>query len=298
MLATIPFPDISPEIFTLRLFGMEFALRWYAMAYLVGIVLGWQLARTALRRVTLWPGNTPPMRQAQLDDLLTWLILGIILGGRLGYTLFYQPAYYLSHPLEILRIWEGGMAFHGGALGVLVALLIFARLHRIPTLSAADVLALGTPPGLLLGRIANFINAELWGRPTDAPWGVVFPGQGALCPDGTACARHPSQVYEAGLEGLILGALLIALAFGTGALKRPGLLTGVFVAGYGAARFVVEFFRLADAQFITPGNPHGHVLRLTDTIGVTMGQMLSLPMVIVGLALILWAARRRGPHSA
>ena len=153
------------------------------------------------------------------------------------------------------------------------------------------MMALATPVGIMLGRIANFINAELWGRPTDAPWGVVFPVQGALC-EGQPCARHPSQLYEAGLEGLLLGLLLIVLAFGFGALRKPGLITGLFVAGYGAARFIVEFFRLADAQYITPDNPYGHVLRLTDTLGLTMGQMLSLPMVLAGLIIIAIGRRQ------
>ena len=151
---------------------------------------------------------------------------------------------------------------------------------------------IGTPPGILLGRTANFINAELWGRPSDAPWAVVFPGQYALCDDGLPCGRHPSQLYEAGLEGLLLGAALLILAFGARALRKPGLVAGVFFAGYGVARFIVEFFRLADAQFITPDNPYGHVLRLTETLGITMGQILSLPMIAIGLAVIAIGRRQ------
>ena len=295
MRAVIPFPDLSPEIFSISLFGAEFALRWYALAYLVGIGLGYLLCRAALGRDRLWPATQAPMRKDQLDDLLTWMILGIILGGRLGFVLFYEPAYYLSHPAEILRIWQGGMAFHGGFLGVCVATLIFCRRNAIPLGSTADMLALAAPPGLMLGRIANFVNAELWGRPTDAPWGVIFPGPAAQnCPGVEGlCARHPSQLYEAGLEGLVLGLLLIVLAFGTRTLRAPWRLTGVFLTGYGLARFVVEFYRLADAQFITPDNPHGHVLRLTETLGLTMGQLLSLPMVVVGLAVIAWSFRKR-----
>ncbi|MGI3168759.1 prolipoprotein diacylglyceryl transferase [Pseudooceanicola sp. C21-150M6] len=291
MIAAIPFPDISPEIFTIALGGMEFALRWYALAYIAGLILGWWLARTVISRPALWPGDTAPMTRQQLEDMMTWIILGVILGGRLGFVLFYQPGYYLTHPGDILKIWQGGMAFHGGFLGVVIAAAIYLHRQGIPKLQAFDMMALATPPGLLFGRIANFINAELWGRPTDVPWGVVFPGQGALC-DGLPCARHPSQLYEAGLEGLLLGAVLLWLAFATSALKRPLLLSGVFVAGYGIARFIVEFFRLADAQYITPENPFGHVLRLTDTIGFTMGQMLSLPMVVLGLLFILVAIRR------
>lgn len=291
MIAVIPFPDISPEVFSISAFGMEFALRWYALAYMVGIGLGWFLARTALGMPRLWPADQPPMTRGQLEDLMTWIIVGIILGGRLGFVLFYQPGYYLSHPAEILMIWQGGMAFHGGFLGVALAWWVFCARNGIPRMQAADMMALATPVGIMLGRIANFINAELWGRPTDAPWGVVFPVQGALC-EGQPCARHPSQLYEAGLEGLLLGLLLIVLAFGFGALRKPGLITGLFVAGYGAARFIVEFFRLADAQYITPDNPYGHVLRLTDTLGLTMGQMLSLPMVLAGLIIIAIGRRQ------
>ncbi|NIZ08532.1 prolipoprotein diacylglyceryl transferase [Pseudooceanicola sp. HF7] len=293
MQAVIPFPDIAPEIFSVNIFGLTFALRWYALAYLVGIFLGWLLARSALRRASLWQRNQPPMSDTQLGDFITWLIVGVVLGGRLGFVLFYQPAYYFSHPQEILAIWQGGMSFHGGLLGVAVATLIYCARWKVPLLPAMDMLALGTPPGLMLGRIANFINAELWGRPTDAPWGVIFPGPAAQnCPgvDGL-CARHPSQLYEAGLEGLALGLILIVLAFATRTLKHPGRLTGVFIAGYGLARMVVELFRLADHQFITAGNPHGHVIRFSAELGLTMGQVLSLPMVLLGLAFILWSFR-------
>lgn len=179
MQAMIHFPDISPEIFSIPLFGMEFALRWYALAYIAGIVIAWRLAVSALKSPALWPGQKPPMRPEQVEDLLTWIILGVILGGRLGFVLFYQPGYYLSHPSEILRIWQGGMAFHGGLLGVIVAAWAYARRHGVSKLQMADLVAYTVPAGLLLGRLANFINAELWGRPTDLPWGVAFPGQAA-----------------------------------------------------------------------------------------------------------------------
>ncbi|WP_136637064.1 prolipoprotein diacylglyceryl transferase [Pseudooceanicola onchidii] len=288
--AVLPFPEISPEIFSVSLFGMEFALRWYALAYIVGILLGWLVARTALKRVRLWQDDQPPMQQSQLEDLLTWIILGVVLGGRLGFVLFYQPDYYLANPLEIPMIWQGGMSFHGGFLGVIAATWVWCHRNAVPKLPTADLLALATPAGIMLGRIANFINAELWGRPSEAPWAVVFPGQSALC-DGLPCARHPSQLYEAGLEGLVLGLLLLWLAFAKGALRKPGLISGLFFAGYGVARFIVEFFRLADAQFITADNPYGHVMRVTDTLGITMGQVLSLPMILIGLILI--AAGRR-----
>ena len=292
MLLAIPFPDISPVLVEIPLGPISLPIRWYALAYIVGIVLGYLLLRRAIDRPVLWQDDAPPMDRARLEDLLTWMILGIILGGRLGYVLFYGQGQFLSDPMAILRVWEGGMAFHGGFLGVLVAGFIFARRHDIPYAKLADGLALATPPGLLLGRLANFINAELWGRPTDAPWGVFFPGQAAQnCPgiEGL-CARHPSQLYEAGLEGLLLGALLIILAFVRGWLKTPGALCGTFIAGYGLSRFIVELYREADAQFITADNPLGLILHIGN-FGVSMGQLLSLPMIAAGL-LILAIARR------
>jgi phosphatidylglycerol:prolipoprotein diacylglycerol transferase len=288
----IPFPEIAPEIVSIPVGGMTFSLRWYALAYIVGILLGWRLAVAALRTPRLWQGN-PPMTPQQLESLLTWIILGVIIGGRLGFVLFYQPGYYLAHPAEILQVWQGGMAFHGGFLGVVVAALLFARSQRIPLLPLADLLALATPPGLLLGRIANFINAELWGRPTTMPWGVAFPGDAAQTCAGVVgiCARHPSQLYEAALEGLILGLLILWLVWRCGWLKTPGRIAGLFLAGYGAARFFVEFFREADAQFITPDNPMGHVIG-GATLGLSMGQALSLPMIVAGVALMAFARRR------
>lgn len=295
----IPFPDISPEIFSVSLFGFELALRWYALAYIAGIVIAWRITLAALRRPALWQGNTPPMTKAQTEDLLTWIIIGIILGGRLGFVLFYQPAYYLANPGQILMVWQGGMAFHGGFLGVVVAAWIFTARQSIPRLAAADAIALGVPVGLMLGRLANFINGELWGRPTDMPWGVVFPGAAAQDCAGVVglCARHPSQLYQAGLEGAVLLAVMLYLAFRRGALKVPGQITGVFLTGYGLARFVVEYFRQADAQFITPDNPLGHVIRLGEA-GLTMGQILSLPMVAAGVALIMFARRRAATRPA
>ena len=289
MHAALRFPDLSPELFSISLFAMEFALRWYALAYIVGIVLGWRIAVAAVRRPALWGGQAP-MTPAQVEELLTWIVAGVILGGRLGFVLFYQPGYYLQNPGQILMVWQGGMSFHGGFLGVVIAALIFARRHGIALLPMADMLALATPPGLLLGRIANFINAELWGRATDLPWGVIFPGQAAQdCGQalGEFCARHPSQLYEAALEGALLGAVLLWLAFRQGALARPGLIVGLFLAGYGAARFLVEFVRQPDAQFVTAGNPVGLALHLGG-YGLTMGQLLSLPMVLLGL----WLWRR------
>lgn len=288
----LPFPDISPDIFSIDLFGMTFALRWYALAYIAGLVIGWRIVTALVRRPALWRDG-PPMTAEQVESLLTWIILGVIIGGRMGFVLFYQPAQFLANPGQILRVWEGGMSFHGGFLGVLVATLIFCRKERIPLLPAADALAVAAPPGLLLGRIANFINAELWGRPTTLPWGVAFPGEAAQTCEGVIdiCARHPSQLYEAALEGLILGAVLLLLVFRRGWLKMPGQTFGLFLAGYGAARFVVELFRQSDAQFITPDNPMGYALQLGAT-GLSMGQLLSLPMILGGLTLIALARRR------
>ncbi|MCV3270582.1 prolipoprotein diacylglyceryl transferase [Roseobacter sinensis] len=293
MHALLPFPDISPEIFSISLFGVELALRWYALAYIVGIVLGWRLVVLAVQTPRLWPGETPVMTKAQIEDLLTWVIIGVILGGRLGYVAFYQPAYYLQNPGEVLAVWQGGMAFHGGLLGVVVAGLVYTWRHAIPRLSAADIMALGVPPGLLLGRIANFINAELWGRPTDLPWAVAFPTEAAqTCPDVVGiCGRHPSQLYEAGLEGLLLGAVLIWMVWRLGALKTPGRVAGMFFAGYGAARFLVEFVRQPDAQFISDGNPLGLAWHVGGW-GLTMGQILSLPMIALGVWLMAQARRR------
>lgn len=287
----IPFPQISPEIFTIHLFGLSFSLRWYALAYLIGLIVGWRIIVGLMRRPALWGGRAP-MRPEQAEELLTWVVLGVVLGGRLGFVLFYEPGYYLANPGQILKLWQGGMSFHGGFLGVVVAAWIYCRRHGVPALGLADALAVATPIGLGLGRVANFINAELWGRPTDLPWGVIFPGEAAQdCPGVSGlCARHPSQLYEAGLEGVVLAAVLFLLVR-RGALRRPGLALGVFLAGYGLSRFVVEFFRQADAQFITAGNPLGHVIG-GPVWGLSMGQLLSLPMILIGLGFVLMARRR------
>ena len=279
----IPFPDISPEIFSITLFGFDFALRWYALGYVVGLLGGWQIVVALMRRPALWPANRAPMQPGMVEDLLTWVIVGVILGGRLGFVLFYQPAYFLANPGDILKVWQGGMAFHGGFLGVVIAAWVWAGRNNVPRVELADALALAAPLGLGLVRIANFINAELWGHPTTMPWGVAFPGEGAICPDVVGiCARHPSQLYEAALEGLVLGLVLAWLVFRRSWLKRPGQVAGLFIAGYGAARFFVEFFRVPD--LFDPGS----VLAL---IGLSKGQAYSLPMVAVGLWLI-WRARR------
>ncbi|MFT6104228.1 MAG: phosphatidylglycerol:prolipoprotein diacylglycerol transferase [Paracoccaceae bacterium] len=298
----ITFPEIHPELFSVSLFGMSFALRWYALAYITGILLALWLAIRAVATPRLWQDQHAPMNKAQLEDLLTWIILGIVIGGRLGFVLFYKPAYYFANPAEILLVWQGGMAFHGGFLGVVVAALVFCHRHGLARLSVADTLALVVAPGLFLGRLANFINAELWGRASDAPWAMKFPtmcvdpawqgclATGAWFYQGDEVARHPSQLYQAGLEGLVLGVVLMLLAYRGGALKRPGMITGVFLAGYGASRYIVEFFRQPDAHFASLENPVGFAIG-SGHIGITMGQLLSVPMILVGLALI-WMARR------
>jgi phosphatidylglycerol:prolipoprotein diacylglycerol transferase len=300
MLLAIPFPDISPEIFTVEIGDFRFALRWYALAYIAGLVAGWWLIVRAVKRPSLWPDDTPPMRPEQVEGLLTAVVLGVILGGRIGYALFYQPGGYLSDPLSILRIWEGGMSFHGGLIGVALAAWIFCRRNGIPPLQVADAMSMVVAIGIGLGRVANFINAELWGRPSDVPWAVIFPGEAAQnCPgpegmllDGldAVCARHPSQLYEAILEGLVMGTLLLWLAWRRGWLKRPGALTGMFLIIYGLSRFAVEFVRQPDPQFVEPGNPVGYAVHLSPSVGLTMGQILTLPMIALGLWLI---ARRR-----
>lgn len=290
----IPFPDISPILVEIPLGFTTLPIRWYALAYIVGIVGGYLLARRTVARAGLWKDGTAPMTGEHLEEFLTWLIIGIIVGGRVGYIIGYGDGQFLQDPLSAFRLWEGGMAFHGGFLGVGLAAILYCRKHNLSLIGVLDVLALGTPLGIFLGRIANFINAELWGRPTDMPWGVIFPGAAAQdCPDVVGlCARHPSQLYEAVLEGLILGLVMLWLAYRRGWLKRPGMIAGLFIAGYGVSRFFVEFFRLADAQFITPDNPFGHVIRLGE-FGITRGQQLSLPMIVAGLGLLLYAARRR-----
>ncbi|MGB0498788.1 MAG: prolipoprotein diacylglyceryl transferase [Rubricella sp.] len=296
----MPFPEIDPVIFSVELFGFTLALRWYALAYIAGLLIGWRMVVWLLRRDGLWPGNRAPMEPGAAEDLLTWMILGVVIGGRLGFVLFYAPEFYLANPGQIIRIDQGGMSFHGGFLGVIVGIALWCWRKGLAVLQVGDAVALAAPLGILFGRLANFINGELWGRPTEAPWGVVFPAEAArICPPGwvaEVCARHPSQLYEAALEGLLLLLVMWWLALRRGALKRPGLLIGVFFAGYGLGRSVVEFFRQGDAAFVSATNPFGHVIRFGDTadaFGFTMGQVLSLPMILIGIGFILHARSRR-----
>ena len=279
MTFALPFPEIDPAIFTVALGGYEFSLRWYALAYIAGLVIGWRLIVALMRRPKLWPNNKAPMNPAQPEDLLVWMVIGVVLGGRLGYALFYNPGYYLSHPLEILEVWQGGMSFHGGFIGVIAGVLLFTHRYSLPLFQVGDAVALAAPVGLFFGRVANFINGELWGRTTDVSWAMVFPGAG---PE----PRHPSQLYEAGLEGLLLGAVMWWLALRHDALKKPGRIIGVFFIGYGLARTFVENFRQWDAHI-------GYAVELMGG-GLTMGQVLSLPMVLIGCAFLI-AARRPDP---
>jgi phosphatidylglycerol:prolipoprotein diacylglycerol transferase len=269
MILTIPFPDIDPVIFEIG----PFAIRWYSLAYIVGLVVGWRYCRRLTDRSPA--ALTPEI----FDDFLLWATMGVILGGRFGYVLFYKPAHYLTNPLEAFMVWQGGMSFHGGLLGVAVALVVFAWRRKVPVLALADVVAAAAPIGLFLGRVANFINGELYGRASDVPWAMVFPA------DPSGLPRHPSQLYEAGLEGLVLFLLLYALAR-LGALGRDGLATGVFLAGYGLSRLFVELFRQPDAHL-------GFVLG-----GTTLGQWLSLPMLLAGLGFVLWSLRGKAENRS
>ena len=286
----IPFPNISPEIFSIELFGMNLALRWYAVSYILGFICALRLMKFFVLRKVLWASGKAPISVDQADTFLTYLILGVIIGGRLGYVIFYNLEYYAFNPYAIVRVWDGGMSFHGGFIGVIVAVILFCWVNKLLVWSTADLIAISTPPGLFFGRLANFINAELWGRPTDVYWGVIFPGDLAQQCDGVIgpCARHPSQLYEAGLEGLLLFIVLIYIAL-KGGFKRPGLLTGVFALGYGASRFFVEYFRVPDPQFFSQTNPYGFAFNLGE-LGITMGQFLSLPMIIVGISLCIRCA--------
>ncbi|MBL4806340.1 MAG: prolipoprotein diacylglyceryl transferase [Rhodobacteraceae bacterium] len=292
MLFIIQFPNISPDIFSIEIFGTTLALRWYALAYIAGILFGWQYIVALVKRDRLW--INAPMAARQVEDLMTWMVVGIIVGGRLGFVLFYNWGYYSQNVIEIAKVWNGGMSFHGGLLGVIIAALLFSWRNKLSYLSVGDAVAAGAPLGLLFGRIANFINGELWGRPSDASWAVIFPSDVAQsCPLdwGIVCARHPSQLYEAALEGAVLFILMGWFIWRKGGFKVPGRMIGIFLAGYGIARFIVEFFREPDEQFLN-ANALGHVVSIGD-IGVTMGQLLSLPMILGGILLLSLGKMRK-----
>jgi phosphatidylglycerol:prolipoprotein diacylglycerol transferase len=267
----LPFPEIDPVLIQIG----PFALRWYALAYISGILLGWLYARAIIASKRLWDGPAP-MTVADFDDFVLWVTLGVILGGRIGYVLFYNPAHFAANPIEIVKLWTGGMSFHGGFLGVVLAVALFSKSRGIPFFSLADVTCAVYPLGHFLGRIANFINSELWGRPTDVAWAMVFPNGGPF-------PRHPSQLYEAVLEGLLL-LVVIAWFMRRGALKRPGLVTGIFAIGYALTRCFCELFREPDAQL---GFLWG---------GLTMGMLLSIPLLLAGFGFV-WHALRNPPRT-
>jgi len=269
----IKFPVFDPIAISLG----PFAIRWYALAYIGGIVFGWIYARSLLKNETLW-GGPAPISVVQLDDFILWVTIGIILGGRTGYVLFYNLPFFIEHPLEIFELWKGGMSFHGGFMGCVVAVMWFARANNLPILSLGDITTAVGPIGLFLGRIANFINGELWGRQADPdlPWAMIFPTGGPF-------PRHPSQLYEAGMEGILLFTVL-AVMIRFGALKRPGLILGTFITVYGLARITGEHFREPDPQL---GFLWG---------GLTMGMILSVPMVIAGIIIMVGAWRRHTPQ--
>jgi phosphatidylglycerol:prolipoprotein diacylglycerol transferase len=261
-LFVIPYPVIDPVAIAVG----PFAIRWYALAYIAGLLIGWRYClRLADRSPYLVQRNA-------VDDFLVWATLGVVLGGRIGYILFYNLPFYVRHPLQSVELWHGGMSFHGGALGVLFAIYLFTRQRKVPIFAFSDVISEAVPIGLFFGRIANFINGELFGRVTDVPWAMVFPNGGPL-------PRHPSQLYEAFCEGILLF-LVIFLAERRSARRNPGMVTGIFLAGYAVARMSGELFRQPDPQL-------GFLL-----FGLTMGQWLSIPLLIAGIVLIVWALRR------
>lgn len=274
-LAVMPFPDIDPVAISIG----PIDIRWYGLGYVVSILLGWWYARKIASTPRLWANDTPAMTVTDLDDFLLWAAIGIVVGGRIGFILFYDLPLYLADPSLIFQIWKGGMSFHGGIIGTTIAMILFARKRGISVWSLFDVVATVCVTGLFLVRIANFINGELYGSLSDLPWAVVFPGQEPF-------ARHPSQLYEAGLEGLVTGIILAVMVFRFGALKRPGLVAGTFVSLYALSRIAVEFVRVPDAQL-------GYLLGGW----LTMGMVLSVPMLLLGLWAI-WRANRIAARPA
>ncbi len=268
---TIPFPALNPVAFELG----PLSVKWYGLAYLAGLLLGWLYIKRLLQQDYLWPQGKAPFALAKADDLLLYMTVGVLLGGRMGYVLFYEPAYFLSHPADIIAVWHGGMAFHGALLGSILAIVFFARQQGVNPWSVLDLCASATPMGLFFGRLANFINGELWGRPSDVAWSMIFPH-----PASGGVPRHPSQLYEAALEGLVLFLVLRYLTHSKLALRNPGLVGGAFAAGYGIARSTCEFFREPDP---------GHWLTLGP---FTAGIFYSLPMIAAGLWAVMRALRK------
>jgi phosphatidylglycerol:prolipoprotein diacylglycerol transferase len=274
-LLVIPYPVIDPV--ALRLGPLE--VKWYGLAYMAGLLLGWLYIKHLLRQDRLWSGAKRPFEPEKADDLLLYMTLGVLVGGRLGNVLFYEPAYYLRNPLEIPAVWKGGMAFHGGLVGSIIAIVLFARHVGANAWTVMDLSAAAAPMGLFFGRLANFINAELWGRPSTMPWAMVFPGAGPM-------SRHPSQLYEAFFEGLLLFAVLWWLTRYRSALRRPGMIAGTFLIGYGLARSFCEFFREPDAV---------HILNIGP---FTAGMFYCLPMIVAGALMVRAAGRRTTPAPA
>jgi phosphatidylglycerol---prolipoprotein diacylglyceryl transferase len=274
-LLALPFPTIDPVLIEVG----PLAIRWYALSYIAGIFLGWWYAKRLVGNPAIWGPAGSPMKPSDIDDFVVWCAVGIILGGRVGYVLFYDFPRFAENPLEIFALWHGGMSFHGGFLGTTLAMVVFARVRKIPTWSLIDVIAPSVTFGLFLGRLANFINGELYGRVTDVSWAVVFP-------DGGPEPRHPSQLYEALLEGIVLFVLLRILTNRLHKLETPGFVSGAFAAGYGVSRTIVEFFREPDIQI-------GYLAG-----GLTMGMLLSIPMIVAGIFLMVWASRRKPIETA
>ena len=273
-LLALPFPAIDPVMVS----SGPFAIRWYALSYVAGLLIGWWIMMRLADHPPA-PGRDPVVSRSMVDDFLLWATLGVILGGRLGYVLFYNVGYYLADPMRILEVWKGGMSFHGGLLGVVIATVLFARRRHIPVLAMGDLVCLVAPIGLFFGRIANFINGELYGRPSDVPWAMVFPTDPLKLP------RHPSQLYEAAGEGIVLLLILSMLARSAHGKGRRGLITGAFFLGYALLRSMAELFRQPDA----------HIGFLTGA--TTMGQWLSLPVAAAGVVLI-WVALTRGANRS
>jgi len=284
-LALLPYPKLEPVLVKFGPFSIgsysigPFSIRWYALAYIAGILLGWLYARRMIVNERLW-GGSAPFTVLDLDDFVLWVTLGIIIGGRSGYVLFYNFDLYAAHPLEMLKLWDGGMSFHGGFLGCVAAVGLFALKRHLPFLSLGDVTCAVGPIGVFLGRLANFVNGELWGRPTDALWAMIFPS-----PDAGGVPRHPSQLYEAALEGVLLFIVLNVLVR-RGALKCPGLITGVFAIGYAVMRSFCELFREPDRQL-------GFIWH-----DMTMGMLLSVPLLIAGIGFVAYALRTKPSRSS
>lgn len=296
-LFAIPFPAINPIAVSLG----PFAVRWYALAYIVGLIIGW--------RYCLMLADRPPrlIARKEIDDFLVWATLGVVLGGRIGFILFYNLPFYVDHPLQMFELWHGGMSFHGGALGVTLAILVFCRQRGLSIFALSDIVVEAIPIGLFFGRVANFINGELWGRMSDVAWAIIYPN-GAVSPDqvpphllglcqsvtfadgspGFNCPRHPSELYEAFCEGILLFLLLLYFEH-RGVRRQPGVETGIFLIGYAVARMSGELFRQPDVQL--------GFLFYIGGFGVTMGQLLSIPVLLAG-AVIIWWMRRASPAAA